>query len=384
MNERRSEPVAPASLEPEAPASAATEVTLAELLVRAVKDSPLALMWLPWWGLGGKAALRQRLAQRDQLGLAAAFSAAGHTPAAGRRLLEIVSALRVQHWSKNLLVAVPAIAGQRLLEAGVPLRLAALFAGFSLCASALYLLNDLADLDADRRHPVKRMRPLAGGRLKPGVALALAGLLAAAGLLLVFAAVRPALLPLITYLAAGAAYSLYLKPLVLVDVFVLTGLYLLRLAAGHTVSEIAVSPWLFALAFFLLLSLALCKRAVDLMRAPGGQTVAHTGRGYLPADLDMVKSLGCCCGVCAALVLAIYTQSPHVHSLYAEPAFLLPGSPLLLLWICRMWLLAQRGRMEGDPLDFAMRDRFTYVTLVCGLLLLILARKGWIHIPMIG
>jgi 4-hydroxybenzoate polyprenyltransferase len=289
----------------------------------------------------------------------------------------LLAALRVQQWAKNLLVAAPAVAGQCLDEPGVPWRVAVLFASFSLLASAMYLLNDFVDRDADRAHPVKQKRPLASSRIGTGAALSTAAVLMISGFALAVVLAPAALGTLAVYAAASMLYTFWLKRVILVDVFVLSGLYLLRLIAGHTVFPMAYSPWLFSFTMFLFLSLALSKRAAEL--------AGHVspGRGYRTSDLGLVTALGIGCGVASVVLLAIYTQSPHVRTLYAQPVYLLMAAPLVLIWLGRIWLLAGRGGLSEDPLEFASRDAFTYIVGALGIVLMILARTRWLLINVV-
>jgi 4-hydroxybenzoate polyprenyltransferase len=293
----------------------------------------------------------------------------------------LVEALRIQQWAKNLLVAAPAVAGQCLGQPGVAGRVAVLFMAFSLLASATYLLNDFADMDADRVHPLKRKRPLASGRLKIGTALGASAALGVAGFAIAGVWVPTALGILIVYLAANILYTGLLKRVVLLDAFALTGLYLLRLAAGHTVHPIAYSPWLFSFAMFIFLSLAFSKRAAELLGLTGEEE--RPGRGYRPVDLGLVTTLGVGCGIASVVLLAIYTQSAHVRTLYLQPVYLLMTVPLVLMWLGRIWLMAGRGLLEEDPLEFALRDGFTYVAVVLGVVLIFLARTGYVALNVI-
>jgi 4-hydroxybenzoate polyprenyltransferase len=280
--------------------------------------------------------------------------------------------LRPHQWVKNAIIFVPALAAHKLSDTSVLLREGWAFIAFCLCASSMYVLNDLADLDADRQHPGKKERPFAAGDLPLPVGLIAGPLLLLAGMWL---SVRLSwLLAGVTalYLLLTTAYSWRIKQLALLDVFVLAGLYTIRLVAGHTAADIAYSAWLLMFSMFIFLSLVLVKRFVELksakLAAPGAATLA--GRGYVTGDLELVTALGTGSGYLAALVLALYVNSQQVVILYAHPNLLLFACPLLLYWISRMWLLAHRGQMHDDPVVFALKDAVSY--LIAGLALLIL------------
>ncbi len=281
-------------------------------------------------------------------------------PPAASRLGALVRLVRPHQWIKNLLVFVPLVTAHRL-SADVWLAAAGAAAALCLCASGVYVLNDLLDLEADRRHPNRRERPFAAGELPLALGPVLTALLLAGGFALGwqwggwFAAL------LAGYVAAATAYSLWLKRLALVDVFVLAGLYTLRLAAGHVVTGIAWSAWLLVFAMFLFLSLALLKRFPELQQLRRNNQTRTAGRGYSVGDTELIATLGLMCGALAVLVMALYVNSEQVTRLYRHPTLLLAGCPLLLYWISRLWWLAHRGRMPADPVLFVLKDPSSYV-----------------------
>ncbi|MGH6951364.1 MAG: UbiA family prenyltransferase [Vitreimonas sp.] len=271
----------------------------------------------------------------------------------------LLQAMRPQHWLKNLLVFAPMLAGQGWDEPVAWAGALLAFAALSLVASGVYLVNDAADIDADRRHPRKRARPFASGALSPAWGLGAAGVLVGLGLVLADLA---GVLPLtILYLAATTAYTFWLKRLVLIDVFVLAGLYAIRVVIGGVAAGFPASDWLLAFSGFLFLSLALVKRAAetrDLALRAGG---AVEGRGYLSSDTGALTMMGVSAGFVAALVLALYLQDDVVAANYRRPLMLwvLPGA--CVLWICRLWLKVARGNMDDDPILAAVRDPWSWV-----------------------
>jgi 4-hydroxybenzoate polyprenyltransferase/phosphoserine phosphatase len=283
----------------------------------------------------------------------------GHTfEERGRTLDAMVKALRPHQWAKNLLIFLPlllahVVAVDRLLAALLA------FCCFSLAASATYIVNDLLDIEADRRHPAKRLRPFAAGDLP-----AFAGLgIVTAFLLLAFCGAR--LLPiafvgwLLLYLFCTLAYSLYLKRVALVDVLVLSGLYTLRLLAGSAATRSHISPWLAGFSVFLFFSLAIVKRFAELENLRASSAPPRNGRGYLVADLDQLRSFGTSSAFAAVMVFAIYISSSDVVMLYQRPEVLWLIMPLMILWLCRVWLRASRGSLDEDPLVFALTDRMS-------------------------
>jgi 4-hydroxybenzoate polyprenyltransferase len=245
------------------------------------------------------------------------------------------------------------------------------FLAFSLVASAVYLMNDLVDLPADRQHRYKRLRPLARGELSIVAALgAVPILLGAAGAL-------AALLPpefgyfLMVYFVTTVAYSLRLKQIVLVDILVLASLYTVRIMAGGAAIEVPVSQWLLGFSMFLFFSLACVKRFSELRLARKNNESSTRGRGYLASDLEQVAMFGVASGYLSVLVLALYVSSGDVTDLYRSPGYLWLLCPLVLYWISRVWLLAHRGELHDDPIVFALRDRASY--LVGGLIAVVMA-----------
>jgi 4-hydroxybenzoate polyprenyltransferase len=237
--------------------------------------------------------------------------------------------------------------------------LLAAFASWGAVASAGYLANDALDLAADRTDPEKRDRPFASGALPvragiaAGVALGLAGVgLAAAVAPLAFVA------HLVIYLALTLAYSFYVKRLLLLDVLLLAGLYTLRLLAGGAAVAIPLTPWLLAFSLFFFLGLAFAKRFGELQRLTRAGAVGDaSGRAYRGDDLELLMMLGSASSYLSVLVLCLYINSEHVGQQYPHPGALWFLAPLLLYWVSRIWFLAKRGELPGDPVAFAVRDR---------------------------
>lgn len=265
-------------------------------------------------------------------------------------------ALRAHQWAKNLLVFLPLLTAHLALEGETVGRALLAFVAFCLCASSVYLSNDLMDLDADRQHPRKRQRPFAAGELPlvAGFVLAPALLLGAFALALLLPG--RFVLVLAVYYLLTVAYSLRLKRVEMLDVIVLAALYTARLLAGAAAIAVPASFWLLAFAMFLFLSLALIKRHTELATLRDLGRVTAAGRGYRTDDLPMLAVLGGASGYLAVLVLALYINSRESERLYRQPELLWLLCPLLLYWLNRAWLLTHRGRMPDDPVVFAVRD----------------------------
>jgi 4-hydroxybenzoate polyprenyltransferase/phosphoserine phosphatase len=268
-----------------------------------------------------------------------------------------VKALRLHQWLKNLLLFLPLLGAHRWADLrAVGLDIAA-FVAFGMCASAVYVVNDLFDLESDRRHPRKRLRAFAAGRIAIPAGLASAALLFAAAVVLALGVARPFAAWLLAYVALTKSYTFWFKSIALVDCFALAGLYTLRIVAGGAAIAQPVSFWLLAFSLFLFLSLAFLKRYAVLVVLVGrGESRAH-GRDYGAEDRHLLQSLGVACGVASALVLALYLNSDAVLTLYSHPERLWFALPPLLFWIAWVWLRAARGQMHDDPVVFAVRDR---------------------------
>lgn len=276
-------------------------------------------------------------------------------------------ALRLHQWMKNILIFVPLLAAHQLGNYLLIWQGVMAFLFFGLCASSVYLLNDLLDLADDRHHGTKRFRPFASGRLSISSGIMvfpvlLIGAFAGAALFLPWAFVAT----LVAYYILTFAYSLWLKRQMAVDVIALAALYTLRIIAGAAAFGLELTFWILAFSMFMFLSLALVKRYAELGEARRkGLTQKTRGRGYYPGDLEMISSLGASSGYLAVMVLALYIHDQATTSLYAHPQIIWLACPLLLFWVTRVWMLTHRGQMHDDPVVFAIRDR---VSLMVGAL----------------
>ncbi len=318
---------------------------------------------LPVWREAARAYV---VAPSDALARRAAAAAAdmrvlGTRAGRGAQLGTWVRALRVHQWTKNVLVFVPVFLAHRFDEATI-LRAGVAFVAFSLCASSVYLLNDLLDLPHDRQHANKRRRPFASGALSVNAAPALIAVSLLAGFS--FALLLPIrfMAMLAAYYACTLGYSLVMKRWPVWDIMMLAGLYTLRVIAGCAATGLRVSPWLLAFSMFLFFCLAVVKRQTELVQhVRDGRTEKLSGRGYTPEDLDMLRSMAASSGYMAVLVLALYVNSPDVLALYRHPTALWLLCPILLFWVSRVLMLSHRGLMNDDPVVFALRDRLSLV-----------------------
>jgi 4-hydroxybenzoate polyprenyltransferase/phosphoserine phosphatase len=310
---------------------------------------------LPVWSAARKAVVvspKPRLLQ--EVARVADWESAFTDRAASPR--EYLSALRPEHWLKNILVFVPIFAAHLFTVPGLWAREAVAFVAFCCCASSGYLINDLLDLQADRRHPQKRLRPFASGRLPLTFALTMAPALLVLGGVLAGLLSRLSLGILLLYFALTLAYSLSLKRVALLDILVLASLYTLRIIAGSAAITLWPSVWLLGFSMFLFTSLAFVKRYAELVVMRSIEGDQATARGYELRDAELLASKGTASGYAAVLVLALYIASGAVKASYSRHELIWFVCPLLLYWLGYLWLIAHRGKMYHDPLVFALRD----------------------------
>lgn len=269
-----------------------------------------------------------------------------------------LKAIRAHQWSKNAMILVPVALGwTSLTQRGLWAALAAV-ALFSLLSSLTYLVNDIADLPADRRHATKHRRPFASGALPVRQGLLAAGLGIPAVVIAAWL-VSPGLAAcLLTYCAVTLAYSVGLKRVPLLDVFVIGGLFTLRLVTGITAADLEWSPWLLTFAGCFFFSLALAKRHTELVAAGPLAQGPVPGRGYRYEDRGLTLVFGVAAATASIIIIVLYLmEEVFPKGFYQQPQWLWVAPPVLFLWVSRIWLLSNRGEMHTDPVVFALRDR---------------------------
>ncbi|WP_374089068.1 UbiA family prenyltransferase [Methylomicrobium lacus] len=285
--------------------------------------------------------------------------------------------LRAHQWLKNLLLFVPLFAAHQFTNLGAWPALILAFFSFSLCASSVYIVNDLLDLESDRLHPRKCNRPFASGVVPVWMGVALAPLLLLVSLGLGQQAGGTFLPWLEFYFVLTCAYSFGLKRLILLDCLTLAMLYTLRIISGASAAGLGLSYWLLAFSVFMFLSLAFVKRYAELeVQLLNGKQQAH-GRGYYTSDAPLVQTLGITSGYAAVLVLALYLNSEAVVKLYRTPECIWGAVPVMLFWISWMWMQAHRGNMHDDPLVFAVKDKASLLSGIAFAGVLAIGTMGW-------
>jgi 4-hydroxybenzoate polyprenyltransferase len=345
--------------------------TLDELRREAGKGTRLVL------GANGAAPVTRRMAEHlgmfDQAGGGAEEVWTPNAPAARVSPGVLIRALRPYQWLKNTLVFLPFLLAHELGSAEKWTAALLMFAAFSLCASAGYVVNDILDRAQDRRHPQRSRRPIASGAVPLGTALWLpAPLVALAAVCCVFLPPSGGAV-LAAYLTLTVVYSAVAKKLVMADVLLLAGLYLLRLMAGSLATGNTVSQWLLAFALTLFLSLALSKRVSELIAWQAMELNHAPGRGYRAADAPVLEAMAVASGFLACLIMVLYIQSPEILRLYRRPEYLWFGVVALLYWLGRLFIYAHRGECPDDPLFFALQDRTTFVMLAAAAALALFA-----------
>lgn len=278
-------------------------------------------------------------------------------------LITWLKALRVHQWTKNSLVFVPLLTSFSFSDFGNAWRAVVAFFAFSFAASAMYLVNDLLDLESDRLHPRKRERPLAKGTISAAVAIAVAiSLLLLAAMLAAWIGHGLALI-ILAYVIATSMYSAILKRRVMLDVVVLALLYTVRIVGGAEAISVDLSPWLLAFSLFVFLSLALIKRCSELIALFRAKRLRTRGRDYQYSDLVVLWPFGVGAGLCSIVVLGLFISSDEMKERYGTPELMWFTAIALTYWLGRLWIKTARGEMHDDPLVFAMRDRGSALTI---------------------
>jgi len=291
------------------------------------------------------------------------------------RLRTLARAMRPHQWTKNALVLVPAFTSGLFVRPGVLLLALAAALLMSLIASSIYIVNDLLDIESDRAHRSKWRRPIAHGDLSIPAALMLSLLLAATGLAGGWLLGGGALAGwLAAYLLITTAYSIRLKAVMVGDAIVLASLYTIRIWIGGVAIGVPLSFWLLLFSVFLFLSLAYLKRYIEMRDALDAHRLL-SGRGYVGGDLDVVAMSGVSAGMVSILVLALFAHDAEASRSYASPQLLWLLCLPLIYWMNRIWMMARRGQVEGDPVAFAIRDRRSLAVGAAMLLIFLAAQK---------
>ena len=280
--------------------------------------------------------------------------------------------IRPQQWIKNGFVLIPMFFGGRLLNADDVIASVVTFFAFSFAASAIYCFNDIVDVDADRRHPVKCRRPIASGAVSVPTAYALMAVLALlSALLLFFLPQRAGETAGIVafYFLLNMAYCLWLKRHAIIDVCTVAFGFVLRILAGGMACNVAVSNWLVLMTFLLALFLSFAKRRDDVLRM--NETGEPPRRNTIRYNLTFVNQAITITGTVTLVCYIMYTVSPEVVSRFHAP-YLYLTSIFVLVGLLRYIQLTVVDEVSGDPTKILLRDRFTQAIVVAWIMAFLL------------
>lgn len=285
-------------------------------------------------------------------------------------LMKYWQAIRPHQWIKNALIFLPLILSHQLNQANLLLQACVAFMSFNLVASSVYLLNDMLDLNSDRRHSTKKQRPFASGDLSLIYGYIGTPLLLTFGFLTALWLPTEFFILLVSYWLMTTLYSLLLKRLFLIDVLTLASLYTWRIVAGSAAISVVTTYYLLAFSFFLFLGLAMVKRYTELLNLQREGKSSIEGRSYTVKNLWALAAIGYSSNLIAVAVFAFYINAPLTTELYGKPLLLWSICPLLLYLLWRIWSFARHGQLDEDPVLFALTDRRSQLTAaICGLII---------------
>ena len=287
-------------------------------------------------------------------------------------LIDYLKAIRIYHWPKNLLVFLPALTGHLLTPESFS-TLLVLFFSLSFVASGMYLINDLLDIDNDKKHPTKKNRLIASGSLSPKNAKIISLLLIITGLLGSFAVSFYAGILIFTYIILIAVYSLYIKKTPFFEAFFLTLVYLLRIYIGVLAVDTGTSQWLMIFSFFFFFFLVLVKRHTELLLHLKSLEDDPTGRGYQVDDINLIQSFSVASALLSLLVFGLYIASPKVQALYTSPNYLWLVATLGLLWVIDVLVLVHKGEIHHDPIVHTFTNKRSLVILLVSIIIIALS-----------
>ena len=287
----------------------------------------------------------------------------------------LLNALRVHHWIKNFLLFIPLLTAHKFYDLDLVLILCLAFLSFSLCASSIYIFNDILDIDNDRLHPNKKNRPFASNKLSIRTGTIIASFTVLTGLILSVIISKLFALCLIGYLILSTAYSLFIKSIKYLDCLILVTLYILRIYSGGIVVNIIPSFWLILFSIFIFMSLAFAKRYIELnIHYSGKENLKISGRNYSIKDLRKLYFVGITSGYISVLILAIYLGSETVVRLYQSPIFIWIAVPLLLIWISLVWKKSKDKKIHDDPIMFSIKNKWSIIIILLFFLCFFLAQ----------
>lgn len=285
------------------------------------------------------------------------------------QMREWLRQLRIHQWAKNLLVFVPLLLAHLATNIEAVISTFIAFIAFSFVASGTYIINDLCDIESDRRHRTKRFRPIAAGTITTQQAVTGCIVLFLLGGFLLAKLSWTTFLCVSIYVIITIAYSFKLKKIPLLDVAIIGALFTIRVIIGSTVNDLPLSPWLNSFSALFFFSLALSKRHVEVMRMPAAGKEVVGGRGYVHTDWPLTLTLGVASSISSVVIMLLFlTQEAMISAKYSSPNWLLLEPACVFIWILRIWLLSHHKKLNDDPVIFAVKDR---TSLILGIIVFI-------------
>lgn len=279
--------------------------------------------------------------------------------------MQYLKLLRPKHWAKNLFLFIPLFFAGQIFNFDKIFILFAAFACFSLLASSIYIINDYRDIEADRAHPEKSKRPLASGAVSKNAALVIFAVLVLAGFGGAYLISNKFAFVLAIYFVLNMAYSFGLKNISILDVFIVSVGFVLRVKAGGVAADVAVSEWLMLMVFLLALFMALAKRRDDVvLKMASGKDMRKASKGYNMDFLNTSLAL-----VSAVIIVAyiMYTMAPatmerfNTYRLYYTSIFVIAG-------LMRYLQITYVENNTGSPTKILYKDRFIQLTILLWIL----------------
>lgn len=287
----------------------------------------------------------------------------------------IIKVFRIHHWIKNLLLFIPLITAHEFYNIDLIFLLCLAFLSFSFCASSIYIINDILDINNDKEHPNKKERPFASGKITIKKGIILASLSLTASFVFSLFINKLFIIFLVGYFLLSNVYSFFLKRIKYLDCVILVSFYILRIFSGGVAVNIMPSFWLIVFSIFIFLSLALAKRYIELnLYYTESRNLKTSGRNYSNKDLSKLYFLGIFSGYISLIVLAVYLGSETVARLYQAPIFIWLAIPLLFFWITLFWKKSKRKEIEDDPVLFSIKNKWSIFIIILFFLCFVLAK----------
>lgn len=277
----------------------------------------------------------------------------------------IIDLLRIPQWIKNLFIFIPAFFAERATDWQVEGNLLVSFLAFSMLASCVYIINDYADIEKDKKHPTKKSRPLAAGKISPQQALLMLGLLFGCSIVLAYLINKDLLIVMLSYLLMNILYSFKLKHVALLDISIIALGFLLRIFAGGIVAVVPISKWLILMVFLLAMLLALAKRRDEFLIAQEGKEIRKAIEGY---NLEFINVAMVFIASVTVVSYIMYSVSEEVVKRIGNDNLYLT-SFFVILGILRYLQITLVYQQSGSPTKVLFTDIFLQLVLLGWLLM---------------